>query len=308
MDEPRAEFAFIDWLRRQAPVMPPVTLGIGDDAAVIDPASRRPLVVTTDMLMEGVDFLIPPATAVQIGRKSLAVNLSDIAAMAARPLAAFVAVALPRDRGRDFANDLHSGLLDVCRDFEFTLAGGDTNSWDGPLVVSVTVLGEALGARPVLRSGAQPGDWILVTGAFGGSLLSRHLEVAPRPREAARMVELSQLHALIDVSDGLAADLHHILEESRVGARVEAERIPIHSDASRMGDGVSPLNHALADGEDFELILTLAPTDAERLLQRWDLETPLTRIGEITPASGCELIRADGSSSALPPRGWCHPF
>jgi thiamine-monophosphate kinase len=308
MDASRPEFELIDWIRRHAPVAPPVTVGIGDDAAVIDSIAGHAQVVTTDMLMEGVDFLWPAASAQRIGRKAVAVNLSDIAAMAARPVAAFVAVALPRERGPKFAADLHAGVLEVCKEFSVTLAGGDTNTWDGPLVISVTVIGEAVGLRPVLRSGAQPGDWIIVTGAFGGSILGRHLNVIPRLREAARMVELAKVSALIDVSDGLAADLHHILDESRVGARLLADRIPIHPDAARITDGQAPLDHALGDGEDFELIATLAPAAAERLLEQWDLTTPLTRIGEIESQTGCRLVRADGSWTDLPPRGWCHEW
>ena len=304
MDVPRAEFELIDWIRRHAPITPPVTVGIGDDAAVIDPTVGRVQIVTTDMLMEGVDFVWPQASAQQIGRKAVAVNLSDIAAMAARPIAAFVAVALPRERGPTFATDLYAGVLDICQQYGVTLAGGDTNTWDGPLVVSVTIVGEAIGPRPILRSGAQPGDWILVTGAFGGSILGRHLDVTPRLREAARMVELAELHALIDVSDGLAADLHHILEESRVGARLLADAIPIHPDVLRMSDGQSALTHALSDGEDFELIAILAPDSAEGLLNKWDLKTPLTKIGEIEAQPGCRLTNADGSSVDLPPRGW----
>jgi thiamine-monophosphate kinase len=300
------EFALIDWIRRRAPIAPPVTVGIGDDAAVLDPTPGRSQVVTTDLLMEGVDFLWPQATVAQIGRKALGVNLSDIAAMAARPVAAFVSTALPGERGPEFARDLHAAILEMASEYGVTLAGGDTNTWDGPLVVSITVIGEPIGPRPILRSGARPGDWILVTGAFGGSILGRHLNVTPRLAEAACLIEWGEPRALIDVSDGLAADLHHILEASGVGAKLDAASIPIHPDACRMADGQTPLDHALGDGEDFELIAVVAPDVGELLLQQWRLATPLTKIGEITAGPGCRLVGPDGSSSELPPRGWSH--
>jgi len=305
---PNTEFALIDWLRRESAVSLPVTVGIGDDAAVLAPSSK-PQVVTTDMLMEGVDFVCPPATAVEIGYKALAVNLSDVAAMAARPTAAFVAISAPRARGPQFFVDVMRGVMELASRWHVTLAGGDTNTWDGPLVISVTVLGEPFHEQPVLRRGAKPGDWVLVTGSFGGSLRGgRHLRPTPRIAEAARLVELAPLHALIDVSDGLSADLHHILEASHVGADLQAAAIPIHTDVEVMCGGMSPLDHALGDGEDFELIAALAPDDAVRVLSQWDLPTPLTKIGEITASHGCRLLQRDGTETDLPPRGWQHSW
>lgn len=304
----RPEFDLIATIRQRAPIRPPVLVGIGDDAAVISPSPNTLQVVTTDLLTEGVDFLWPDASARQIGRKAVLVNLSDIAAMGARPVAAWVATALPADRGLAFAHELHAGVLEACHEYAVVLAGGDTNTWSGPLVIAITMLGETMTNKPLLRSGACPGDWVLVTGACGGSLLGRHLEPRPRLREVRRMLELAELHAVIDVSDGLSADLQHILEESHVGAVLLAEAIPVHEDALRLADGVTPLDHALADGEDFELIATLAPEEGRRLLARWDLETPLTKIGEITAELGCRLQTVDGHLVDLPPRGWCHTW
>jgi len=187
-----------------------------------------------------------------------------------------------------------------------TIAGGDTNSWDGPLVVSVTALGTPVGEQPVLRSGAKPGDWIVVTGACGGSLAGRHLTFTPRLAEAARLAEMVSLHAMIDISDGLAADLHHLLDESRVGAVIEAATVPIHVDVGQPADGRTALDHALADGEDFELIFTIAAEEGPRLLSAWEHPTPLTVIGRITSESGCHLQAADGTLEDLPPQGWTH--
>jgi thiamine-monophosphate kinase len=303
---PRDEFEFIDAIRRRTGVRPPVCVGIGDDAAVLKHPPNGVEVVTTDMLMDGVDFLCDETPAALIGRKALAVNLSDLAAMAARPTAAFVALALPKFRGRAFADELMAGLLALADEYGVIIAGGDTNSWDGPLVISVTAVGEPLAAEPVLRSGAKPGDAILVTGACGGSLAGRHLTFAPRLSEAVRLAQLTKLHSLIDISDGLAADLHHVLDESGVGADLDAAAIPIHSDVDQLTDGRTPMEHALSDGEDFELLMTLSADDAERLLAAWDHPTPLTRIGTMTAQRGCRLHHADGAVTELPPLGWTH--
>jgi thiamine-monophosphate kinase len=301
----RDEFAFIDRLRQRAALRPPVRLGIGDDAAVLEHAAGTVELVTTDMLMEGVDFLWPQTSAALIGRKSLAVSLSDLAAMAARPTAAFVSLALPRSRGPAFADELMDGLLALADEYGVTIAGGDTNSWDGPLVVSVTALGTPIADQPVLRSGAKPGDGVFVTGACGGSLSGRHLTFTPRLSEAARLIELVPLHAMIDISDGLAADLHHILKESGVGAELHAAAIPIHADVAP-ADFQTALDHALSDGEDFELLFTVAADDGSRLQSAWDHRIPLARIGEITSQPGCRLHHVDGSLTDLPPLGWSH--
>ena len=162
------EFAHIDWIRTRVGGQSSVRLGIGDDAAAVRLPETTDCLVTVDMLMEGVHFMIPPATAQQIGRKTLAVNLSDIAAMAGRPRSAVVAVALNRHRGIDFACELHDGIQQLADEFDVAIAGGDTNVWDGPVVVSLTLLGEPTGDGPVRRSGARAGDWIMTTGRFGG--------------------------------------------------------------------------------------------------------------------------------------------
>lgn len=302
----RPEFALIDWIRSRVRDRAPVTLGIGDDAAILRADPDRDWLVATDLLMEGVDFTFPPATPALVGRKALAVNLSDVAAMGGRPTAAFCSVALPRDRGVDFARDLHSGLLELADEYDVVLAGGDTNSWGGPLVINVAVVGEPWGSAAVPRSGARPGDAIYVTGTLGGSIAGHHLNFEPRVREARRLCELVSLHALIDISDGLAADLHHILEQSHVGAVVNAAAIPVSDAACQSGR--DPLLSALSDGEDFELIFTIAAEDEARLLAGWDLPTPITRIGNITDTTDCWLEVADGTRTPLPPLGWTHPL
>ncbi|MDA1017213.1 MAG: thiamine-phosphate kinase, partial [Planctomycetota bacterium] len=182
-----SEFDFIDWVRQRAAGNPrTVPLGIGDDAAALRLVDSETL-VATDMLMEGVHFTFPGATPFQAGRKALAVNLSDIAAMAGRPVAAFVAIALPKSRGAAFGREVMDGIQTLADEFHTVIAGGDTNSWSGPLVVSVTVLGSVVGKRYVTRSGAKPGDRLFVTGRLGGSLSGKHLDFTPRIHEALKL-------------------------------------------------------------------------------------------------------------------------
>jgi thiamine-monophosphate kinase len=261
-----SEFAFIDWIRRHTPADPRILVGPGDDTAVLRWAPDRPCLVTTDMLLDGSCFVLAEAGARRVGRKAMAVNLSDIAAMAGKPLAAVVSVGLPRNGGRAIAEELFLGLREVASAFDTAIVGGDTNSWNGPLVISVTLLGEPTATGPVTRGGARPGDRLLVTGPLGGSILGKHLDFTPRVREAMALHAAAELHAMIDISDGLAADVNHLCEESRCGAVLWAERIPISDAARQMQDGRSPLEHALGDGEDFELVFATPPTQVVRLL------------------------------------------
>ena len=299
------EFAFINWLRDQTPPDPRVLVGPGDDAAVLA-TPTRPLLVTVDMLMDGVDFRIEDIGARVAGRKAMAVNVSDIAAMAGVPTAAVVSVSLP-PRGRSFGEELYVGIREVADKFGVSVVGGDTNSWSGGLVVSVTLLGEVTGRGPVRRNGAKPGDWVMVTGPLGGSILGHHLTFTPRVREALRLHELVDLHAMIDVSDGLAADLNHILEESGCGAVVSGEAVPIAPAAGELSrtSGKTPLQHALGDGEDFELVFTVLPDDGARLVR--DQPVPgvtLTRIGECVDAG--LWLEEGGERRPLAPTGWVH--
>src|SRR5438034_506976 len=250
------EFAYIDWLRSRTPADPRVLIGPGDDTAALRLSPTAATLVTTDMLLEGSCFLLDEAGPRRVGRKAMAVNLSDIAAMAGRPVAAVVSVGLPRGERRGvsptwIAQELYTGLREVADAFDTALVGGDTNSWDGPLAISVTIVGEATGRGPVRRSGARPGDWIFITGPLGGSIRGHHLDFTPRVREALQLHAAVELHAMIDISDGLAADLAHICEESGCGAVLRAEAIPIADAASIMADGKPALEHALGDGEDF---------------------------------------------------------
>jgi thiamine-monophosphate kinase len=235
----------------------------------------------------------------------MAVNLSDIAAMAGKPVAAVASIGLPRQGGRALAEELYHGLREMADAFEVALAGGDTNTWDGPLVISVTIIGEATGKGPVIRAGARPGDWLLATGPFGGSIRGKHLDFIPRVREAIQLHSLVSLHAMIDVSDGLAADVHHICEESRYGAVLRAEGIPIADAVSNLKDGRSPLEHALSDGEDFELVFAVSPDEARRLLQTQPVPgITLNHIGECVEKG--LWLEQDGRRQPLAPGGYVH--
>jgi thiamine-monophosphate kinase len=302
------EFDYISWLRARTPADPRVTVGPGDDAAVL----ARPggeLLVTTDLLTDGTDFHLAEVGPRRAGRKAMAVNLSDIAAMAGVPTAAVVSVALPKGLDRGSANELYLGLRDAADPFGVAVVGGDTNSWDGKLVISVTVLGEVTGRGPVLRSGTRPGDWVLVTGPLGGSILGHHLDFTPRVREALKLHEAAELHAMIDVSDGLAADLNHVLEESRCGAVLVAEAVPMSAAAVELSrtSGKAPLQHALGDGEDFELVFAVSPADGERLLREQPVPgVTLAKIGECVESG--PWLEEGGVRRPLKPTGWVHPI
>jgi thiamine-monophosphate kinase len=297
------EFDFIAWLRSRTPSDPRVLIGPGDDCGVLAQPTG-PLLVTTDMLMDGTDFLVHEIGPRRAGRKAMAANLSDIAAMAGSPLAAVTAVALPRGGGMGFAEDLYQGLRDAADEFGMPIVGGDTNSWTGPLVISVTVLGESTGRGAVTRAGARPGDWLFVTGPLGGSILGRHLDFTPRIREAQALHAAVEIHALCDISDGLAADLGHIIDESKCGAVLTAAAIPITPAAVELSgsSGKAPLQHALGDGEDFELLFAVSPADGAKLLR--NPPVAVVKIGECVK-EGLWLER-EGRREPLARAGWVH--
>ncbi len=307
LDSSRKEFALIDQIARRGATNKQVLLGIGDDCASLGLTPGAQVLVTTDMLMDGRHFRVDSQPIKEIGHKCLAVNLSDIAAMAGRPVAAFVSVALPRANAEKMALGLLDGMNPLASEFGVALAGGDTNAWDGPLVVSVTVIGEAVGNGPVTRSGAQVGDAIFVTGRLGGSLIQgRHLRPRPRIREALTLHDRLPLHAMIDLSDGLGGDLSHILSASCVGATLEADAIPIHGDVDRSIDREQAIAAALGDGEDFELCFTVTEADANALLANPPAGVSLFRVGTIEKESGLRLRQDNGQVRAISAQGFDH--
>lgn len=306
MTDRSLEAELIEWLRARTPSHPALELPIGDDAAVV--RLDGPCVVTSDMLMDGVDFRLDEVSPTLVGRKSLAVNLSDIAAMAATPVAAIVSLALPRRGALPLAKQLNEGILTLAAEFGVALAGGDTNSWDGPLAISITLLGTPRG--PVLRrDGGRPGDRLLATGRFGGSILGRHLTFTPRVREAQVLNQRYRLSAGADVSDGLSLDVDRLARASGCGAVLDAARVPIADDARRLAEstqGLDALAHALGDGEDFELVLAAPPDEAARLLADQPLDVEVTEIGQLVETPGLWLDGLDGTRRPLVPRGYEH--
>lgn len=304
------ESKFITWLRQRLPKTSSVRLGLGDDAAVLALRDSAGCIVTSDMLTDRVDFILADCDPRRVGRKSLAVNLSDLAAMAARPIASIISVVVPQDGGLHLAKELYEGLLPLAAQFDVAIAGGDTNTWDGPLVINITAIGEETLHGIWTRGGAQLGDQVLVTGTFGGSILGKHFDFQPRVREALLLASCYRINAATDVSDGLSLDLSHILEESNCGVRLDIESIPISEAANELAtspdSSQTALEHALTDGEDFELILTAPETEANRILNDQPLDVPLTRIGEIIDTPGLWQETARGKLKAMRPRGFEH--
>lgn len=304
------ELQFIQWLSGQIPKYPGVPVGAGDDAAIIDLLGESRFLITVDMLMDGVDFQLGQVDPRRIGRKALAVNLSDIAAMAGEPSAAVVSVALPRSGGLELAKEMTLGMLALAAQFGVPLVGGDTNCWDQPLVISVTVVGKIGPGGPLLRSGARPGDWIMVTGELGGSILGKHFDFEPRIREALTLAARYSLSAGMDLSDGLSLDLWRLSQASGCGARIDLPKIPISAAARLLSankhDGVTPLEHALSDGEDFELLFTAAPDVARRILAEQPLPVPVYHVGEMISQPGMWETNHAGELRPHHPKGFVH--
>jgi len=302
------EFEFIDWLRQRCPAPDArLAVGIGDDMAVI----RRPdglLLVASDMLLDGVHFDWRQHGPSLVGRKAIACSLSDCAAMAAVPSQAVVSVALNKSVDMADAKRLAEAMIETSEAYGCRIVGGDTTSWSGPTAIDVAMLAELPGrAQPILRSGAKCGDAIYVTGRLGGSILGKHLHFEPRIAEARRLAETGCVRAMIDISDGLAADLGHICRQSGCAAVLDENLLQevISEDARRVADqsGKTALEHALHDGEDFELIVV----GQSRGLEPFCDAGQLLRIGRMEVGHGVWLDRA-GERIAVEPRGWRHEF
>jgi thiamine-monophosphate kinase len=290
------EFELISRLVRSLPTNKSVVVGAGDDCALLDfGLADRLLLFKTDAVVEGIHFTTgtPPE---RIGHKALGRCLSDIAAMAGTPTAALITLALARDFDPEFVEAIYSGMSKLARRHEVAIVGGETTSNPGRLLLSVALLGWVPRGKGVLRSGAEAGDALFVTGELGGSLAGRHLEFEPRLAEARWLAQAFSIHAMLDLSDGLAGDLRHILKASRVGAELLTSALPISREARRAAkanpSAKPPLIAALTDGEDFELLFTVASRDAVPLLDAWKAQfpqVPLTCIGKITAGEGITI-------------------
>lgn len=302
------EFTFINWLReRTRPKDARVAIGIGDDMAAIRwPAGL--VLITCDIRLDTVHFVWAEHGPELVGRKAIACSLSDCAAMAALPRAAVVSVALNKNVTMDEAKRLAGSMIDTARAYGCEIVGGDTTSWKGPTAIDVAMLGEVPDrTQPILRSGAKVGDAVYVTGKLGGSILGRHMTFEPRVQAAQELAATGCVHAMMDISDGLAADLGHICQESRCGAILDKALLEatIHEDAYRLSrqDNQPPLDHALHDGEDFELVLTGDARGLDPLVEKGQL----LRIGTITADLGMRIREGDKTTD-MPPQGWRHRF
>jgi thiamine-monophosphate kinase len=290
------EFGLIERFRRSIRLDSSVVKGTGDDCAVIKFTKDKHLLFTCDMLVEGVDFL-RQSDPYLVGRKSVAVSLSDIAACAGIPRYCLVSLGLRRASTVQFVDKLFAGMRDICRKYRVNLVGGDLSRAD-KLTIDVSILGEVEKKYLALRGSAKEGDIIGVTGKLGGAIKGRHLKFIPRLQEARFLARNFRLHALTDISDGLLQDLGHILKQSRKGALLYEELIPRASQASS-------LNNALTGGEDFELLFTLPQPDARRLFSRYP--ATFKPIGKIVAAKySLRLLDKKGKEKPVRQKGFRH--
>lgn len=299
------EQSFLAYLRGRCRSLPQVTVGIGDDAAVIEPVTGQQI-ACTDQIIDGVDFLSDQHALSDVGYKAMAINLSDVAAMGATPTSALVTLALPTTNATRIAGEVYEGIFEAATKYNIAIAGGDISTYDGPLAISITLLGHVPTGGAWLRSGAGVDEAILVTGPVGGSIGGRHLRPTPRIELAARLRELVHVTAAIDVSDGLSLDLDRLLAKSGVGCEIAADNVPIHEDAIELSttSGRTPFQHAWSDGEDFELILTMSQADADKVLKE-SFAPRLTQIGKTTSRTGIWKLE-NGHHQRLSPQGYIH--
>lgn len=307
-----------------------VIRAIGDDAAVFNHPAGETVVVTTDMLVERVHFLRNVTTGFNVGYKALAVNLSDIAAMGASAREAFISIAIPEDCSIEFIEDIYEGIKYLAAGFQVNLLGGDTTGSLKDLVINVAVVGSAPKHEILYRGGAKKGDVIYCTGFLGDSRAGCHLIVngiktesdvfealkkahwIPRPMllEGKFLGAFGGVHAAIDISDGLSSDLFHILEQSRVGAKIFAEKVPISENLKRFCEQFSldPVKYAIDGGEDYALLFTVSPDQAENLYKKYHeiFEIPLFEIGEINDSDQLVLEFPNGKTEQILPAGWNH--
>ena len=281
-------------------------IGIGDDMAQVNVGAGGSVLVTTDMLLDGVHFDLSKVGVEAAGYKAMAVSLSDCAAMASVPLCAVVSVGLPAGFSADGLKEFHAGINRAGEMFGCVLVGGDITSWksvDGKFAVSVAMLSRPGGCDPVRRDGAKVGDVICVTGSLGGSIAGKHLCFVPRVREALEIARMVKVNSMMDISDGVSCDLRRICSASGVGAVVEAERLPVSEVLAGADDSVG---RALNDGEDFELLFTLSEDDYSELVSKWKIDVPITRIGVIDDSNIVKVSYPGGRVEELAAGGYDH--
>jgi thiamine-monophosphate kinase len=333
------EFGLIGRIKKLAPRNSSSTLiGIGDDAAALKLPASQTLLATTDLLIEGVHFDLAYTDFCSLGWKAAAVNLSDIAAMGGVPRYCLTALGIPVGISVEQVAEFYRGFNALLKNYATELVGGDTCSSRKGLFISVTALGEAARSRIITRAGAKPGDRIFVTGTLGDSaaglellesrvrsheselrskklkpalrtphsaLIERHLRPVPRVEWGRKIALAGCASAMIDLSDGLSSDLSRICEQSRVGADIIADRIPLSPALRRMSGTLARplLRYALSGGEDYELLFTVSPVKVRKLCS---LRLPVTEIGSITSGKTLSLVDPRGRKKPLPPSGYDH--
>lgn len=338
------EFQFIERIRKLADdrgVARALVRGIGDDGAVFKSKPGSDVVVSTDLLVEDVDFERSTTQPDLLGHKALAVSLSDIAAMGARPRWALLSLGVPKEIWNSgFTDNFYAGFFQLADRYDITLIGGDTSRAPDKIVIDSMVIGEAAKSGAIFRSGAKSGDQIFVTGFLGDAaaglrlvtrgarlhqrnassdthaepdahsldyLLRRQLQPEPRVGWGLLLGEQHLATAMIDISDGLSSDLNHLCTESEVGASIDAAAVPINPLVTELSGrrALDPLMLALHGGEDFELLFTVDPSDVNKLPRRVD-GVAVTRIGEIKAATEGVLVREGSRTWNLEPGGWQH--
>ncbi len=333
------EFDFIERLRRHAEKRasaPELVRGIGDDAAVIKQFSGRDTVISADLLIENIDFRLEVNPPRLLGHKVLAVSLSDIAAMGARPRWAMLSLGVPQEVWEtNFVEEFYEGFFGLADRYDVRLIGGDLSRTGEKVVVDSVVLGECASGESVSRFGARPGDCLFVTGALGGSaaglrllergaslgsheadaadihaiqdLLMRHLRPEPRVGWGLVLGEEHLATAMIDISDGLSSDVHHLCHESNVGVKIQSASIPADPLVAGLSGrrALDPLMLALNGGEDFELLFAVSPDNISKLPTRVD-GVAVTEIGEVKPAAAGILLSEGSRDWDLQPEGWMH--
>lgn len=292
------EFNFIDRISRRVKLSSRVIKGIGDDAAVLKWNRDKYLLFTSDMLLEKRHFY-RRAGGYLIGKKSLSAGISDIAAMGGLPEFALVSLGVPGSLDIGYADELYRGIKSVAKKFKIDLVGGDTIN-SRKIIIDVALLGTVEKKNVVLRSKAKQGDAIFVTGTIGGTFKGKHLSFTPRLKEARFLVRNFEVNSMIDVSDGLIADLGHILDESHKGAIIYEKDIPVSKDAK-------DFNSAIREGEDFELIFTIPKAEEKKLMDTWPFKTRCSRIGKIQNApKGLYIAKKNGKKERIKPTGYSH--
>lgn len=325
------EFGFIKKISRGCLIRPHnIVKAIGDDAAAFRSDPDDLSLITTDLLVERIHFYRKAISGFDLGYKSLAVNLSDIAAMGGTAREAFISIAIPHDCPLDYLEDIYEGMKHLAAKFDVNILGGDTTSSQIDLIINIVVHGTVAENEMLCRDAAQTGDIVCSTGYLGESkaglhfilnqisadsdedkqLLKAHLLPEPHLEEGRFLARQPGVHAAIDTSDGLSSDLGHIAEDSKVGARLFAEKIPVSQNLKNFCTrfGFDPVTYALAGGEDYTLLCTIAPETAVEVASGFQkkFNRPLFRIGEITDTHRMELVYPDGRRSAFSASGWDH--